>query len=93
MRETLLEHIGDIRNHRYLISGDSLPMHIALGLQIKCLSLFICTSPWEIYDYGVQKKLVSPLLEQHFYKRDFDLKATTSIPLDEVFDEVINHIN
>lgn len=93
LRETLLEHIGDIRNHRYLISGDSLPMHIALGLQIKCLSLFICTSPWEIYDYGVQKKLVSPLLDRYFYKRDFDLKAVTSISLDEVFDEVISHIN
>ena len=93
MRETLLEHIGDIRNHRYLISGDSLPMHIALGLQIKCLSLFICTSPWEIFDYGVQKKIVSPVLDKYFYKRDFDIIATTSIAIDEVFDEVISHID
>jgi lipopolysaccharide heptosyltransferase II len=93
MRETLLEHIGDLQNHRYLVSGDSLPMHIALGSQIKCLTLFICTSPWEIHDYGVQKKIVSPLLDKYFYKRDFDLKATTSISLDEVFNEVITHIN
>jgi lipopolysaccharide heptosyltransferase II len=93
MRETLLEHIGDIRNHKYLISGDSLPMHIALGSQIKCLTIFNCTSPWEIHDYGVQKKVVSPLLGEYFYKRDFDLKATTSISLDEVFNEVITHIN
>ncbi|MGB7566958.1 MAG: hypothetical protein WBM07_03800, partial [Chitinivibrionales bacterium] len=49
-RESLLEHIGDIKNHRYLISGDSLPMHIALGCGTKCFTFFICTSPWEIYD-------------------------------------------
>ena len=88
-RDTLLEHIGDIKNHKYLISGDSLPMHIALGSGIKCLTIFICTSPWEIYDYGVQKKIISPSLGKYFYKREFDLKATTSISLEEVYEAVI----
>ena len=55
IRQSLIEHIADIQNHHYLISGDSLPMHIALGSEIKCLTIFICTSPWEIYDYGIQK--------------------------------------
>jgi ADP-heptose:LPS heptosyltransferase len=90
LRNTLREHIGDIRNHRYLISGDSLPMHIALGSRIKCLTIFICTSPWEIYDYGVQKKVVSPHLKEYFYKRGFDPKATASISLSEVYDAVLN---
>ena len=89
MRKTLLEHIGDVQNHRYLISGDSLPMHIALGSSIKCLTIFQCTSPWEICGYGVQTKMVSPLLEKHFYKRDFAVEATTSIPLDTVYQTVI----
>lgn len=40
-RDNLLEHMGDIKNHKYLVSGDSLPMHIALGYGIKCLSIFI----------------------------------------------------
>ena len=31
-RATLLEHMGDIANHRCLVGGDSLPMHLALGL-------------------------------------------------------------
>ena len=70
-RETRLEHIADVRNHKYLISGDSLPMHIALGSGIKCLSIFICTSPWEIYDHNLQKKIVSPNLEKYFYRREF----------------------
>jgi lipopolysaccharide heptosyltransferase II len=92
LRKTFLEHIGDIKNHRYLISGDSLPMHIALGNEIKCLTLFICTSPWEIYDYGVQKKSISPYLGDYFYKRNFDEKATTSISIEEVYTEVLHHL-
>jgi len=92
IRKTLLEHIGDIQNHRYLISGDSLPMHIAIGSKIKCLTLFICTSPWEIYDYGVQNKIISPLLEGYFYKREYVLKATTSIPIKEVYNDALNHM-
>jgi heptosyltransferase-2 len=93
VRDSLLEHIGDVQNHRYLISGDSLPMHIALGLGIKCLTLFTCTSPWEIYDYGIQKKIVSPLLDRYFYKRDYAIMATTCIKLEDVYNEVINHFD
>ncbi len=48
-----------------------------------------CTSPWEIYDYGVQTKLVSPLLEEFFYKRGYDKRATTAINVDQVFDAVM----
>ena len=59
IRKTLLEHVGDVQNHKYLISGDSLPMHIALGSNMNCLTIFTCTSPWEIYDYGIQKKIIS----------------------------------
>ena len=93
IRDTLLEHIADIKNHRFLISGDSLPMHIALGNEIKCLTIFICTSPWEIYDYNVQKKIVSPYLEKYFYKRDFDAEAVRSITLDEVYKTVLDHLS
>jgi heptosyltransferase II len=91
-RDTLLDHLGDIANHRCLVSGDSLPMHFALGLNKSCVTLFNCTSPWEIYDYGLQTKLVSPLLERFFYKRGFDEAATTAIRLEEVFDAVIERL-
>ena len=92
LRNSLCEHIRDVQNHRYLISGDSLPMHIALGSRIKCLSIFICTSPWEIYDYGIQKKIVSPLLGRFFYKRDYNREAVESIRLENVYDTVMDHI-
>jgi lipopolysaccharide heptosyltransferase II len=88
-RRTLLEHMGDVRNHRCLVGGDSLPMHLALGTGTPCVTLFNCTSPWEIYDYGIQKKIVSPLLETFFYQRGHDPAATSAISLEEVFDAVV----
>src|SRR5438477_2542593 len=88
-RSSLLEHLSDVRNHHCLVSGDSLPMHLALGTGTPCITLFTCTSPWEIYDYGIQKKIVSPLLERFFYKRGYEERATTAISVDEVFNAVM----
>jgi ADP-heptose:LPS heptosyltransferase len=67
-------------------------MHLALGTGTPCITLFTCTSPWEIYDYGIQKKIVSPLLEEFFYKRGYDERATTAITVDEVFHAVMHQL-
>ena len=83
-RANILEHIGDVSNHRCVVSGDSLPMHIALGTGTRCVTLFNCTSPWEIHDYGLQTQMISPLLGEFFYKRSFDVRATQAIPLVDV---------
>jgi heptosyltransferase II len=91
-RPTLLQHLADVQGHRVLVSGDSLPMHLALGSGVRCVSLFSCTSPWEIYDYGIQSKIVSPLLDEFFYKRGFDPRATTAIPFDQVLDATIQQL-
>ena len=92
-RATLLEHLGDVQGHRCLISGDSLPMHLALGSGVKCVSIFTCTSPWEIYDYGIQVKMISPLLAEFFYKRNFDERATSAISVEEVLAAVLRQLN
>ena len=91
-RSSLLEHLCDVQNHQCLVGGDSLPMHFALGTGTRCVTLFTCTSPWEICDYGVQRKIVSPLLEEFFYKRVYDPRATTAITLDEVLDSVMRQV-
>jgi hypothetical protein len=91
-RRSLLEHLADVRNHRCLVGGDSLPMHFALGTSTHCVTLFTCTSPWEIYSYGVQKKIVSPLLEEFFYKRGYEERATTAISVNEVEDAVLTQL-
>jgi heptosyltransferase-2 len=91
-RSSLLEHLSDVRNHRCLVGGDSLPMHFALGTGARCVALFNCTSPWEIYDYGIQKKIISPLLEEFFYKRGYDDRATTAITVDGVLRAVMTQL-
>jgi len=91
-RTTLLEHFADVASHRCLVGGDSLPMHLALGSGVQCVTLFNCTSPWEIYDYGLMTKVVSPLLAQFYYKRGMDERATKAISVDEVFDAVMGRL-
>lgn len=87
-RTSLMEHMCDVRNHRCLVGGDSLPMHLALGTGTRCVTLFNCTSPWEIHDYGIQTKIVSPLLKEFFYQRGFDRRATSAISVDEVLNAI-----
>ena len=88
-RVSLLEHLGDVKNHRCLVGGDSLPMHFALGTEVRCVTLFNCTSPWEIYDYGMQTKIVSPLLAEFFFQRGLDPRAVSAISVEEVFNAVM----
>jgi heptosyltransferase II len=92
-RPTLLEHLADVQGHRCVVSGDSLPMHLALGSGVRCVSIFNCTSPREIYGYGLQKKIVSPILERFFYKRDYHRSATTAISVEEVRDAVMTQLD
>jgi len=92
-RPTLLEHLADVQGHRCLVSGDSLPMHLALGSGVRCVSIFTCTSPWEICDYGLQEKIVSPSLEKFFYKRGYNRSATTAIAVEKVKDAVMAQLD
>jgi heptosyltransferase-2 len=92
-RPTLAEHLADVQGHRCLVSGDSLPMHLALGSGVRCVSIFTCTSPWEIYGYGLQEKIVSPLLEGFFYKRGYDRNATTAINVEKVMNAVVAQLD
>jgi lipopolysaccharide heptosyltransferase II len=91
-RACLLEHLSDVRNHSCLVGGDSLPMHFALGTRTPCVNIFTCTSPWEIYDYGVQQKLISPLLEEFFYHRGYNRCATAAISLEQVKQAVMTQL-
>jgi len=92
VRQSLLSHLGDIKNHRCLVGGDSLPMHLALGVGARCVTVFNCTSPWEIYEYGLLKKIISPLLPEYFYKRDNDPRATRAVSVDDVRSAVLEQV-
>ncbi len=87
-RHTLKEHIDDLNQCELIVCGDTLGMHLALALRKKVISLFNCTPPNEIYDYGRMKKIVSPLIEKYIFNRDNVAEAQFAIFVDEVCDEV-----
>ena len=47
----------------------------------------------EIHDYGVQRKIVSPLIKEFFYKRGFAQRATAAISLEEVLAAVLEQLD
>ncbi len=86
-RPTILEYMKDIATCEFLFTGDSLAMHIGLALKIKMITFFTCTSPWEIYDYGVMTKIISPKLEKAFYKTDYFEDVVSAIRFEEVVEK------
>lgn len=90
-RNTLLEYMEDIASCEFIFTGDTLCMHIALALRIPHIVFFTCTSPWEIADYGVMYKLVSPMLEKAFYQTDYIPEAVEAITLEMVLNAFSQH--
>jgi heptosyltransferase-2 len=85
-RKFITEYLDDIARCSFIISGDTLAMHVAMAYQIPSIAIFNCTSAAEIYDYGTLHKVVSPLLHEAFYKTDFSQAVINSISVEEVFD-------
>jgi heptosyltransferase-2 len=83
-RDSLKEHIDDIGSCEFVICPDTFGMHIALAMKKKIITIFNCTDPDEIYDYGRMKKIVSPLLRKYYYKKSFDEEAISAIKVENV---------
>ena len=92
-RSQLREYMEEIQQCRLVITGDTLAMHIALGYGIPCVAVFNCTSPHEIFDYGILQKIVSPMLGKFFYNTEYDKEATEAIPVSIVADSVSSFLN
>ena len=84
-KENLRDYFDEIASCSCIISGDSLPMHVALAYHIPCLAIFNCTPPGEIHDYGVLTKIVSPLLKKNLYSRKYDQEVVNSVSVEEVY--------
>lgn len=87
-RETLEEHISDIKSCDLIVCGDTLGMHLALAMKKKAVILFNCTPHQEIHDYGRAIKIVSPLCDKYLYKKGFDRDAINAIKPSQVFEAV-----
>jgi heptosyltransferase II len=80
-----LRELGEeIARHDFLVSLDSLPMHIALSQDRPVCALFTCTSPWEIYEYPLLLRVVSPRLNDFFYLTTSNYVARAAISVEEV---------
>jgi heptosyltransferase-2 len=87
-REQLQDYLDDINSCSYIISGDTLAMHLAMAYGKKCTAIFNCTSPDEIYDYGLLSKVVSPLLLENFYSTSLDERVISSVSVEEVYQTI-----
>lgn len=83
--ETIREYLDQINRCSHIVCGDTFAMHVAMAYEKKCVAIFNCTSPWEIFDYGLLKKIVSPMLRENFYSTNHDPRVVSSIPVDEVY--------
>ncbi len=84
-KENVREYLDDIASCSCIISGDSLPMHVALAYNIPCITLFSCTPPAEIYNYGSLRAVVSPVLEKSLYRLGMDETIISAISVSEVY--------
>ena len=87
-RATLLEHLGDVANHRIVLAPDSLPLHVAIGMKKPSVGIFNCTSPWEIHAYRRMVPVVSPCLEKYYYANKYAAEATLCLSVDKVYKTV-----
>lgn len=80
-RNNIMDYINDVSSCKYVFTGDTLTMHLALYLKIPTVTVFTCTSPWEIAGYGIMRKVISPNLAAAFYKTRFIPEAVESIAI------------
>jgi heptosyltransferase-2 len=92
-RKLLRDYISDINRCTFLVSGDTLAMHIALALRKRSAAVFNCTSPWEIHGYGRLRKFTHPRLRDLFYSTRPPGKGLGSIPVSTVFKAVMESLN
>jgi len=85
-KKILMNYIKGIDKANILICGDTLAMHLGLFLKKRVIALFLCTSPWEIYDYNRMEKIINPYLKEAFYRRDYDKKLVKGISVEKVFE-------
>ena len=82
---SLREFINVVDACDFVVSGDTMALHIALALGKKTVGLFFCTPSWEIEDFKNLKKITSNLLEKYFYMDGSHDELVNSVSVEEVF--------
>jgi len=87
---SILEFASLVNLCKVMICADSLALHISLALKKPTIGLFFVTSHSEVEEYGLLKKIISPMLDDFFPERmdEYSKKVTKSISANEVLEEV-----
>jgi ADP-heptose:LPS heptosyltransferase len=87
---TLKQFASLVNLCKKMVCSDSFALHVSLALNKPTIGLFFCTSPNEVEDYNLLKKLTSPSLEEFFPEKmdQYDENLVKSISDDEVLDEI-----
>lgn len=85
--ESVLRFAALIGRLDYLITSDSLAMHLAIAQRVPFLAFFSPTSAAEIDDFGMGRKVVSLAADYCSYRRDADNSTVTAVRLLEAFRE------
>lgn len=90
VNDDLKKFISTIDLCDLIVCGDTLALHLALGLKKKVVALFGPTSPWEIEMYGQGTKIVPDMDCICCYRERCDKKPNCMdlITVDRVYEEV-----
>jgi heptosyltransferase-2 len=73
-QERMRDFVREVGLCDVVVTGDTLALHVALGLRKRVVALFGPTSPWEVDIYGQGQKIVAPADCVCCYKADCDRK-------------------
>ena len=81
-----LEFVSLINSCKSIICSDSFALHVSLASKKPTIGLFFCTSPYEVEDYDLLKKIVSPNLYNFFPEKmdKYSEELVNSISVEEV---------
>ena len=85
---TLIEFMSVIKKCNLIITGDTLALHLAIGLKVPSIALFFCTPDWQIEPYNLVEKITSPLFEKYFMDDSYHEDLTKSISAEEVLKKI-----
>lgn len=88
----LREFVSIVNFCDVIITGDTLTLHLASALNKKIIALFFSTPDWEVEDYGLIKKIVSPLLNKYFFFGDYSKELEESVSVNSII-TLLNNLN
>jgi heptosyltransferase-2 len=78
-----------VRGLHYLVTSDSLAMHLAASQNVPFLAFFAPTSAAEIDDFGIGRKIASTAPDYCSYRKDADNSSITAKRIEDVLLSVI----